>query len=194
VKTYLMMHPPARPSLRHAGAQLATHLAAEPFAAIFARRCPYAADLARLEWAISEAFFAEDAPVLAREELAALAPEAWAGLRFEATPSLRMLVCAWPVHRVRERFEREEAETTWDEAPPLGAEPTHLRVWRLAERVRYRAISRLESDALDAARSGQPFGAICERVAESLGEAQAPAHAAGLLSDWVAEGLLARVR
>lgn len=40
VKTYLMMHPPARPSLRHAGAHLAEHLATEPFAQIFARRCP----------------------------------------------------------------------------------------------------------------------------------------------------------
>ena len=48
VKTCLMMHPPTRPSLRHAGAHVAEHFATK-LAAIFARNRPYAADLARLE-------------------------------------------------------------------------------------------------------------------------------------------------
>jgi putative DNA-binding protein len=74
VKTYLMMHPPTQRSLRHAGAQLANHLRTEPFAEIFGRRCPYAADLARLEWALAEAHGAADATPLSREALAALPP------------------------------------------------------------------------------------------------------------------------
>jgi len=193
VKTYLMMHPPTRPSLRHAGAHLAEHLATEPFAAIFSRRCPYAADLAKLEWAMVEAFTAEDVPVLALEDLATVAPEAWSGLRFETTPALQLLTHAWPVHRVRERFDREEAETAWDEAAPLWAEPTQVRVWRLDERVRYRAIPRLEGEALRAASAGEPFGAICERVAEVVGEAGAAREAAALLSSWISDGLLARL-
>src|SRR4029453_357383 len=91
IKTYLMMHPPTRPSLRHAGAHLAEHLATEPFAAIFTRSCPYAADLARFEWAMTEAFYAEDASVLAREQLTAVAPEEWGNLRFEVSRSLQLL-------------------------------------------------------------------------------------------------------
>ena len=194
VQTYLMMHPPTRPSLRHAGAHLAEHLATEPFAPIFSRRCPYAADLARLEWAMTEAFTAEDAPALAHEDLAAVAPEAWSRLRFETTPSLRLLHCAWPVHRVRERFDREQVETAWEEAPPLPAEPTQLRVFRLGERVRYRAMALLDGEALLGASVGEPFGAICERVAESVGETEAASRAAALVSAWVSDGLLARVR
>lgn len=192
VKTYLMMHPPTRPSLRHAGAHLAEHLATEPFAAIFARRCPYAGDLARLEWALAEAFYAEDAKVLAREDLAALPAEAWAGVRFETTPSLRLLTCVWPVHRLRERFEREDAETSWEEAPALAAEPTHVRVWRQGDRVRYRAIPALEAEALSAASAGEPLAAICERIAQEVGEADAASRTASLLSLWVSDGLLAR--
>jgi hypothetical protein len=192
VKTYLMVRPPTRPSLRHAGAHLAEHLATPPFATIFARRCPYAGDLARLEWALAEAFYAEDADVLAREELAALPPEAWAGMRIAATPSLRLLACAWPVERIRERFEREDAETSWEEVPPLAAEPTHVRVWRQGDRVRYRAIPALEYEALVAASAGETFGAICERMAEEVGETDAAGRAAALLSSWVAEDVLAR--
>jgi hypothetical protein len=82
VKTYLMIHPPQRPSLHHAGTHLAEHLATPPFAAIFARRCSYAADLARLEWAIARAFTAPDAPVLERAALAAVAPDEFAGCAF----------------------------------------------------------------------------------------------------------------
>jgi len=192
VKTYLMMHPPTRFSLRHAGEHLAKHLATEPFAAIFSRRCPYAADLARLDWALSEAFYAPDAPALAREQLAVVAPEAWAALRFVATPSLLLLTFAWPVHRVRERFESEDADVVWDQAPSLGIEPTHVRVWRQDEHVRYRAIARLEHEALVSAITGEPFASICERATEFVGEADAASQAASLLSSWVSDGLLAR--
>lgn len=193
VKTYLMVHPPTRPSLRHAGAHLAEHLATQPFATIFSRRCPYAADLARLEWAMAEAFYAEDALVLGREELAAVAPEQWANLRFEVSPSLQLLTCAWPVHAVRERFDQEDVEAAWDDAPPLSAEPTDLRVWRLDERVRYRAIARDEFEALGAAEAGKPFAAICDRLVATVGAAEAAPRAAGLVASWVSDGLLARL-
>jgi hypothetical protein len=193
VKTYLMLHPPQEPSLRHAGAHLARHLSAPPFAEIFARRCPYARDLARLEWAINEAFYAADAPAAAREALAAVAPDAWAALRFEINPSLHLLECAWPVQIVRERHERLGADAAWSEAPRLDRVPTSLRVWRCDERVRFRAIAPIELDALRAASSGEPFAALCERLAEALGEADAPPHAAALLTSWWADGLVAGV-
>jgi hypothetical protein len=192
VKTYLMMHPPDRPSLRHAGRHLAGHLGTEPFAGIFARRCAYAADLARLEWAMVGAFDAPDAPVLARETLGTLAPAAWSDLRFETAPSLALLDCAWPVHGVRERFERDE-EAAWDEAPELVGSPTHLRVWRIDERVAYRAITRVERDALHAVRDGESFGTLCARLDAVLGEGEAPARAAAFLASWLSDGLLVRL-
>lgn len=184
VKTYLMVHPPSRPSLRDAGADLAQHLATPPFAAIFARRCPYAADLARLEWAIARAFAASDAPVLERAALAAVAPEAFAGLRFTTTPSFELLACEFPVHAARECFEREA------EVPELAPEPTAIRVWRCDERVRFKRIDADERDALEAVRAGETFAALCERVAAAVGEQSAAARAAALLSSWVADGLL----
>jgi len=191
VKTYLMAHPPARPSLRHAGARLAEHLDTEPFRSIFGRRCVYAADLARLEWAILEAFDAVDGSVLARETLAGLPPEAWGELRFDTTPSLQLLALAWPVNSIRERYDAEDDDATWAEPPALSPESTHVRVWRNEERVRYRAISKLEADALAAVQRGEPFGALCERLAGAVGDAEAAPRAAGLLEAWLTAGLLA---
>ncbi len=193
VKTYLMAHPPTRPSLRHAGARLAEHLDTAPFASIFGRRCAYAADLARLEWAVLEAFDAADAPVLERETLAAVPHDAWGELRFEATPSLSLLGLAWPVHAVRERYDGDEDDAVWAGPPVLGPESTHIRVWRNEERVRYRAISALEADALAAVQRGEPFGALCERIAGSVGDAEAAPCAAAFLEAWLAAGLLVRL-
>lgn len=189
VKTYLMAHPPSRPSLRHAGAQLAAHLRTEPFAAIFAQRCAYAADLADLEWAIVEAFYARDAPAIGPDALALVPPDAWAELRFELTPSLRRVRCAWPVHLVRDRFE-EQAPASSGEAPRIVAEPTQIRVWRREEHVRYRAIAPLEASALEAAAANDSFGTICERVAAAVGDAEAPRVSAGLIASWLAAGLI----
>jgi hypothetical protein len=193
VKTYLMVHPPTRPSLRHAGAHLAAHLGSPPFAEIFSRRCAYAADLARLEWALVDAFDAADAPVLARDVLAAVAPRDFVRLRLETAPSLRLLTCAWPVHQVRQRCDRPDAEADgWESAPALAPAATRLCVFRHHEQVRYRAIDRAEHDALATAMAGAPFAAICGRLVACVGEAQAAATAAGLLSAWLADGLIAR--
>ena len=190
VKTYLMIHPPENPSLRHAGAHLADHLATPPFAEIFARRCAYAADLARLEWAIALAFAAPDAPVLAREALAGIEPDAWPALCFTVTPSLHLLTCAWPVQIVRERFEREAEDATRTLAPALAAEPTAIRVWRCDERVRFARIGAEERDALEGVRAGETFAELCDRLVAAVGEEQAAARAAALLSSWIADGLL----
>lgn len=192
VKTFVMMYPPTRPSLRHAGAHLAEHLSTPPFEAIFSRRCPYAADLARLEWALTEVFDATDSPALAREDLAAVSPEDWGDLRFEPSASLQILSCAWPVHEVRERFEQEDESSEWDPIPALDAEPTDLCVWRLGERVRYRAISALERGALGAVAAGEPFAAVCDRLAAAVGAPEAAPRAAALIAAWLADGLLAR--
>ncbi len=189
VKTYLMVHPPSRPSLRHAGAQLAAHLRTEPFAAIFSQRCAYAADLADLEWAIVEAFYAQDAPAIGPEVLALVPPDDWAELRFAVTPSLRIVRCASPVHLAREHFD-EHADGALRKQGPLAAEPTQMRVWRHEERVLYRAIAPLEAVALEATAAGDAFGAICERIAEAVGDTEAPRVSADFLASWLTAGLI----
>jgi hypothetical protein len=51
-------------------------------------------------------------------------------------------------------------------------------------------LTHTEAAVLDAARNGWPFGELCELLCGELGEAQAPAHAAALLRDWVGSGLI----
>jgi hypothetical protein len=190
VKCYLMVEPPWHPSLRYAGRNLARFLETEPFASIFARRCPYGADLARLEWAFCDAFDAADAPVLEREELSAVAPETWGSQRLKTTSSLAVLTLGFPVHSLRERFDHEEETETWEAPPALEPAQTLVRVWRREETVYYRAVSALEAVLLRALQRGEDLGALCEHVAGEVGERAAAGQAARFLESWLSAGLL----
>lgn len=192
VKTYLMINPPVRPSLRHAGARLSRHLRTEPFATIFSQRCPYACDLAELEWAISEAFYAVDSSTIGPDALALVAPEHWPELRFEITPTLQIVSCDWPVQQVREHFD-ENLSTPGDEDLQLVEEQTKIRVWRRGENVLYLAIPPIEANALAAASAGSTFGSICGEIALALGDAEAPQASATLLAEWLSSGLITGV-
>ena len=84
-RLYLLALPSRSFSLRHAGARLAEFLRG-PVAEVFARRWPFAADLALLEWALVDVFDAVDAPVLERAALAEIPAQRWPELRFALVP------------------------------------------------------------------------------------------------------------
>jgi hypothetical protein len=187
VLAYLAAHPPRSPSLRDAGDRFAAFVAHAPEAEDLRRRLPFTPDLARLEWALVEAFDAADAPVLARETLEALPAERWAELRFVLQPALRRLATDFPVERLRLAHDRGDAELPRGLAP----QPTQLCVWRAQERVFYRALAADEAEALALAADGASFGDLCERIAAHGSESEAPLRAASLLERWRADGWLA---
>jgi len=188
VKVYLLAHPSRSFTLRDVGGSLADYLAEGPLADTFRRRCAHAADLARFEWALVEAFDAADAPALERDALAAVPSARWAELRFALAPSLRLLSLSHPVH---ERLPAADAGAGAGAPGPLSARPTHYRVWRRDESVRWKEIDAGERALLEAARAGVPFGALCERLAEDGPEDDAAPRAVALLERWIAAGLLA---
>ena len=69
---------------------------------------PAAAEMARFEWALGEAFDAPTSRRSAAEALMSLPPEAWETISFAPLPSLRRLVFAFDVPPTWQR--REEVE------------------------------------------------------------------------------------
>jgi len=188
VLAYLRAHPPHRPSLRDAGAKLPEFLAGSKDAAALRDRFVFAPDLARLEWALLEAFDSADAPPLPREALAAIPPERWAGLCLRFQPSLRLLALDFPVDRLRRAHDSDQAEIPAALAPLS----TRMCVWRSEERVFHRALEPIEAEALARALAGAPFGRLCEGIAARLSETEAPLRAAEMLARWQEDGWLAR--
>lgn len=189
VTAYLMLHPSRRPSLRFAGAALPDFLAADPAADPFRRRWPWASDLARLEWALVDAFDALDTEPLRRDDLAHVPAEHWPQLRLRLRPSVQLLSLAWPVHAMHRAWEQGRPVSG-----PAATRDVVVCIWRRSERVHFRALTPPEAELLEAVHAGAPFGVLCEQAEQTLGATTTPAFAAECLSRWVRDELLASER
>jgi hypothetical protein len=95
-RDYIRAHPPTAPRLAEYGGDFADFLAGfEP-----ARHLTYLPDVARLEWAINEAYHAAEAPRLDPARIAALPQERYAALRFVPHPSCRLFASRFPIDRI----------------------------------------------------------------------------------------------
>jgi hypothetical protein len=181
ITDYVLAYPSTHPSLRFAGRHLPPMLATHGLS----DRWPFLADLARLEWAMLDAFDAADVRVLQESDLERVPAEEWPALRLSLVSSAQLLSLDWPVHEAWRCVDRDEPPIT-----PARA-PTTLLVWRRGFRVLHRTVSPIERVALDQVRAGAPFGALCERLAEAVGQDAAPIETLGLVRRWLAEELLA---
>jgi hypothetical protein len=66
-------------------------------------------------------------------------------------------------------------------------------VWREGFTAAFRTLDPAEAEGLQAMREGMTFGALCDRLIASSGEAQGLALAGEMLGRWLAEGLVIRV-
>src|SRR5277367_5751517 len=82
---FVAAHPSVHRSIRWYGRELADFLGQHP---PYAEQ-PILAELALLEWTLSEVFDAADAPPKPRSAFSAIDAAAWSELRFEFHPSLR---------------------------------------------------------------------------------------------------------
>jgi hypothetical protein len=182
---YIGTHDSPFYSIRYYGNAFSEFLAVEPEYT----GAPVLAELARWEWAMTEVFDAADAPSVTVNDLAGVAPEAWAELCFEWHPSMRRLALSWNAPQIW------KAVSDGADAPEVAfnPEPVEWLLWRHDLRTYFRSLEPGEAVALEAAREGQSFGEICGLLCAEFGEAEAPAKAAGFLRGWVESGLLTAV-
>jgi hypothetical protein len=180
---YLLAHPSRHPSLRFVGAAMPAFVAQHGLA----RDRPWLAELAALEWARVDVFDRPDAAPLAREALAAVAPDDFASIALAPVPAFALVPVSWNV----EQLWREIEDGAADAGTPAPAGHT-LVVWRRGVTVHHRAADGDEALALAQLADGTTFGALCATLAERLGaDDAAAARAVQLLVGWLADELLA---
>jgi hypothetical protein len=178
-RTYLVATPSRHPSLRYVGDGFADFLATHAADDL----PPFAADLARLEWARLDVFDAPDAAVLTLADLRCVVPEEWAGLRLRAVPASTVLTLAWPVHTI---WAAENAASgVWEPAA------TTLRVWRDEFHVYQSSMDSAEAAAFAALRAGGTFGDVCAAIGSAVPAERAAEHAGALLLRWIDDRVLA---
>lgn len=182
-RAYIAAYPSDRPSIRWFGRYLSVFLAGAPD---YSQR-PVLSELAAFEWAQGETFDALDAPVLNIEQVAAIAPTSWAGMRLLPHPSVRRLDLYWNAPEIVKAVSASKRRP----ASRQTAKVTPWLMWRDEKLdIRWRSIGDDEVAAFDAARNNQRFADICELLCEFVEPEQAPMQAAGLLKRWVMDGLI----
>lgn len=150
---YLREHPSTSPSLRELGRDLASWLQRKDGSAL--------AELARLEWAVLDAFDAGDAPLLAAEALNGIPPAHWQWLRFTLHPSVTLFEAT---------TNAREVWTACRQGTPLpvlkAGTPEYLVIWRAALGPAVQAIDTAHYVLLDRLAKDEPFGQSCARLAE----------------------------
>ncbi len=186
-RAYIAAHPSRFRSVRWYGGKLAEFLqSTPPF-----DQSPEAAEMARFEWALGDAFDAPSARPVTADALMALPPEAWETLSFSPLPSLGRLELAFDVPQAwQRRDEQEPGNLEVDQADS----PKQWVIWRPEFVSNFRSLEPDEAPMLDALIAGRPFPEMCESLLSHVGEEQAAARAASRLRGWIEEGMIASFR
>ncbi|MBV8742570.1 MAG: putative DNA-binding domain-containing protein [Sinobacteraceae bacterium] len=193
--SYIQRFPSVFRSVRYYGDQLPAFLAAEPrYAAIpFPAEMPFLAEMARWEWAMANVFDAADGTPIDINALTAVEPESWAQLRFAWSAALEVMTLCWNVAAIWKSCSEGEAAAAVP-APTLLEPPGDWLLWRKELQIYFRPLSATEAQTLAAARAGESFGELCERLCGQLDEEAASLHAASFLRGWVESGLIIAVQ
>ncbi len=176
---YLRRNPSEHPDVGQVGRRLAAFLREYPDP-----ERPDLADLAELEWARHQVFFAPPAEPVSADAFAGLDAQAFARTGLVLSPALKILVLDHAAAPLWRRLEDGEPPG----APSPGA--SAVAVWRRGFEVFHTPLALDEAVALEGAAAGDALARIC--AAFSHGEdPAAAAHAA--LSSWIAEGWIVAV-
>ena len=209
---YLRANPSSHFSIRYFGHRLPEYLVGEEFG-----DRPYLAEMAAFEWAISQAFDSEDSRITQIEDMGAVPPDAWPGMRLRLHASVQRLDLKWNVPLIWKAIQQHlHAEKKADACrgetsnmPSTGKEPqgqpTDVAevpppesitfpqawvVWRQDLKNYFRSLSVDEAWALDAILAGETFAAVCEGLCEWIDPQNVALHAAGLVKQWFSDGMV----
>lgn len=181
-RAYIDAHPSRHFSIRYFGQQLSAFLAATPPY----RETPALREMAALEWSLSLAFDAADAPVVTVATLAALPPESWPDLRLRCHPAVQRLDFQWNMPELWRAIDAQGAP----QSPQQYPQPRTWLIWRRDLQNYFRPLDPAEAWALGSMCDGANFATLCEGLCNYLPEDQVGLSAAGYLKSWVQAGLV----
>ncbi|WP_260582675.1 DNA-binding domain-containing protein [Sphingopyxis sp. PET50] len=140
-------------------------------------------ELARLDWALRDAFDAPDAEPLDADAVGALG-DAWIAAPLTLVPSAQFVAASFNIAAIWNALEAEEVPP---EAERRDQAETIL-VWRQGGSPQFRTLGADEAAALGLIAEGCSFTVLSEHMLERLGEAAAMQALGGWLGGWLAEG------
>lgn len=177
-RAYIGAFPSRSPSLNAYGSRMAAfcRTRAETWA-------PFAADLARLEWALVEVIHAPSAPGLGADELSRIPADRWRTARLTPSPTLRLLDFDYPVNDYFQAFRDGAALGIPDRRP------TSTVVYRRGLAIDRMSLERRAALLLEDLLSGSTLeSAVAELERRSSDRSDIAEKLPAWLGSWVAHG------
>lgn len=130
-----------------------------------ARGLPYLADVARLEWAMNESFYARDDSALDPSDLQNVPGSELADMALRLRSSVRLMESRWPLPAIREfclQEKRDESQTL-----DLDQGSCKVMVYRPFLSAEIELLDPAEYDFLKGVSEGSPLGDILESVLQT---------------------------
>ncbi len=143
-----------------AGDRLASFLLTDPLS----ERLPFLPDLAKLEWAVANAFVAADAHPLQRSDLAGLDPKEVASLPLRTVPGTAVVRSEWPLLDIWGLRDVPDGDVNLD----VTGRPSTVLIYRRGREVRWRVIDEAEEQLLRAACRGTSLDQLDIRAAGAV--------------------------
>jgi len=182
-REYLIKHPSIHKCIDNIGNFMPAFL--EKHSA--SRKLPFLADLARLEWAFHESFYADEWPLLDGAAFKDVPIEKWTSARISLDPSVRLLALRHDVVNLW----RDDG--TWSARRLKGIKktPTRVVVYRRPDaQVRVWTEPEASFALLKAFQTNQTFDAA---LRAAMKNGLSPARAMKLFSEWTSSGLIRKV-
>jgi hypothetical protein len=151
------------------------------------RRRGFCHDLARLEWAVVEAFDADESPRLAPGAIESLPPDAWAAARLVPSACVRLVALRWNANEYLDSTKGEGH----DHPKPLRR-PSRVVVYRRSYSVYRRELSREAFRLLSDLFAGRPLGKAVS-LALRRRDAPTPDTLRRWFAQWAADGVFTRI-
>ena len=130
-----------------------------------ARGLPYLADVARLEWAMNESFYARDDSALDPSDLQNVLGSELADMTLCLRSSVRLMESRWPLPAIREfclQEKRDESQTL-----DLDQGGCKVMIYRPFLSAEVESLNSPEYDFLKGVKDGRPLGDILESVLQT---------------------------
>lgn len=184
VRDYVLAHPSRSYTLNVLGRALPSWL-------LVAEKLPrrgFCHDLARLEWAVSEAFDAAETPRLSETALAAVSPEAWETARLVPSAALRLVELRWNANQWL-----DSTKGDGHDHPKPQRRDAWVAVFRQSYAVYRRELSRPAFRLLADLASGLPVGEALAGALRRRGT-PGPESLTRWFQGWAADGLFQGVQ
>jgi len=182
---YAKEKPPSHFSVRYYGDDLCDFILRH----LQGTKAKVLSELARWEWLLAASFDATDMNPLSKDVLVSIAPEQWAQLRFELSPSFHRIT----LHTNAVQWWRAVSEGSPRPERWRAVKQVEWAIWRTDLKTYFRSLQPDETCAIDCVLQGESFSEMCEKLAEFGHAENVSFRAATLLSQWFNDGWIVGV-